>query len=103
MTDLVRIREGRILGGVCTGLAQRFNQDITLVRILTAAVVAFVPGGIFAYLVAWLAMPEQGASTSGLDTLVSQAKQWNSSRQNAAPGQPRQTTDTFDLYNDQRN
>ena len=35
--QLVRIPQGQIIGGVCTGLARYFNMDVTLVRIIVAA------------------------------------------------------------------
>lgn len=55
---LRRSREKKI-AGVCSGLAEYFNLDPTLVRI--AFVVATIASGgnfIFAYLVAWFIMPE---------------------------------------------
>lgn len=32
---LYKIREGRIISGVCAGLAEYFNIDVNLVRILS--------------------------------------------------------------------
>ncbi len=78
--ELVRIPEGQIIGGVCTGLARYFNADVTLVRLITAAAVVFTGVGPFAYLIAWLAIPKQGEDTSALASLVGQAKQWNGQR-----------------------
>src|SRR5438093_11951582 len=54
---------GRI-AGVCAGLADYLDTDITLVR-LVWVVLSVVPGavigGIVAYLAAWLVMPESAA------------------------------------------
>lgn len=53
-----RIREGKIIGGVCTGLAAYFNVDISIVRV-TVILLALVTQGIvfIAYLVAMLVVP----------------------------------------------
>jgi phage shock protein C len=64
---LVRLpSEGR-LAGVCAGLAAYLDVDVTLVRlgwvILTIFPGALI-GGLVAYLVAWLIMPE-GTATPG--------------------------------------
>jgi phage shock protein C len=55
---LMRKREGRQIAGVCAGLADFFDLDIALVRIITL-VCAIFGWGIVAYAVAWIAMPEQ--------------------------------------------
>jgi phage shock protein C len=58
---LVRPRQGRKIAGVCAGLAEYFDLDTTLVRVLWLVVTFFsalVPG-LIAYLVAWIVMPEE--------------------------------------------
>ncbi|MCF4120381.1 PspC domain-containing protein [Antribacter sp. KLBMP9083] len=58
---LSRPRQGRMIAGVCAGIARRFGWDPTLVRIL-AVVSLFLPGPqIIAYLVFWLLMPNDPA------------------------------------------
>ena len=54
-----RPREGRMLAGVCAGLAEQFGISVTIVR-LAFALGAFFSAGIFlvVYLALWLAMPE---------------------------------------------
>jgi len=57
----VRPRQGRKIAGVCAGLAEYFDLDTTLVRVLWLVVTFFsalVPG-LIAYLVAWIVMPEE--------------------------------------------
>jgi phage shock protein PspC (stress-responsive transcriptional regulator) len=55
--------QGR-LGGVCAGIADYFDADVTLIR-LGWVVLSIVPGalvgGILAYLAAWLLMPASSA------------------------------------------
>lgn len=52
--------DGKI-AGVCAGIADYFNTDVTLVR-LAWVVLSIVPGaiigGLIAYLVAWIVLPE---------------------------------------------
>ena len=58
---LARSRTEGKIAGVCAGLADYFEIDVVLVR-LTWVVLSIVPGfiigGVFAYLAAWLVMPE---------------------------------------------
>lgn len=53
-----RIREGSVIGGVCTGLAAYFNIDIVIVRI-AMVILALVTHGLvlIAYLIAMIAVP----------------------------------------------
>jgi signal transduction histidine kinase len=59
IAGLARRREGRLLGGVCAGIAGSVRADPTLVRLLFAFL-AFADGaGILAYAGAWLALPDE--------------------------------------------
>jgi phage shock protein C len=56
---LVRPKKGRILGGVALGLANYFNIDVVVVRIIWFLLL--LPGGlpgIIPYLILWLIIPE---------------------------------------------
>jgi phage shock protein C len=56
---LVRPREGRKLAGVCLGLGEYFDLDVTLVRVVWL-ITAFCTGvGFLGYLIAWIVMPEE--------------------------------------------
>jgi phage shock protein PspC (stress-responsive transcriptional regulator) len=58
-SQLVRPRDGRIIGGVCAGLARRFGWSPTGVRVLFV-VSCILPGPQFiAYLVMWLVIPSE--------------------------------------------
>lgn len=61
MTDLIRPRRGKIVAGVCAGLANRFNTSATLVRILFLASMLLPGPQILIYLVLWVIMPKQRA------------------------------------------
>lgn len=57
MSELRRPRTGRIIGGVCAALAQRFGWDVTIVRVLTVASL-FLPGPqLIIYVIAWIVIP----------------------------------------------
>lgn len=46
------------IAGVCSGVANYFNIDPTLVRIIWLLLVVACGVGLFAYLVCWLLMPK---------------------------------------------
>ena len=54
---LYRVQEGKLLGGVCKGLAEYFEIDVTIIRIAWVIVVCFAGVGLLAYLIALLVMP----------------------------------------------
>ena len=56
---LMRPRNDRKIAGVCAGVAEFFDLDVTLVRVVW--LLAFLLGGtgLVAYLVAWIVMPEE--------------------------------------------
>jgi len=62
---LRRPLEGRLLGGVAAGIAERTGLDVSLVRAVLV-VLALVTSGFVAaaYVIAWLLIPAQGADTS---------------------------------------
>jgi phage shock protein PspC (stress-responsive transcriptional regulator) len=54
---LVRPENGRILAGVCAGLAEWIGLDVTIIRLIFIAFV-FLPGpGLLIYLILWVIMP----------------------------------------------
>ncbi len=69
MNRLHRSKRNKVLLGVCGGLAEYFNIDATLVRII-CILIAFSGVGIFFYILAALIMPE--------DKGYSGSEQWNS-------------------------
>ena len=68
---LYRSVADRKLGGVCGGLAEYFDLDPTILRVLW--LLAFFLGGVggFAYIICWIAIPQAPAgyvSPSGVTT-----------------------------------
>lgn len=56
--QLFRSNENKILAGVCAGIAEYFEVDPTIVRIIWLLSI-FAGIGIIAYIVCWLVMPEK--------------------------------------------
>jgi phage shock protein PspC (stress-responsive transcriptional regulator) len=57
---LHRSRRHRVLGGVAAGIAETYGLDVALVRVLwVIAAVAWI--GVPAYVIAWIAIPEEGS------------------------------------------
>ena len=56
---LARPREGRMIAGVCAGLARRYGMPVFLVRVLMVA--AGISGfGLILYPALWVLMPKEG-------------------------------------------
>jgi phage shock protein PspC (stress-responsive transcriptional regulator) len=59
MNGLYRPRDGRMIAGVCAGLARRFDLNVTLVRVL-AVLSCLLPGPQFVvYLILWIMIPNE--------------------------------------------
>jgi phage shock protein C len=58
-TTLTRPQQGRVIAGVCAGLAQRFGWNANVVRLLFL-LSCLLPGPQFViYLVLWVIMPRR--------------------------------------------
>jgi phage shock protein C len=55
---LYRSRNQRMLAGVCGGLAEYFNVDTTLIRVLFLVLAVFGGSGLVIYVVMWLIVPD---------------------------------------------
>jgi phage shock protein C len=56
---LYRSRTNRQLAGVCGGLAQYFNIDATLIRVLFVVLAVLGGSGLVIYLVLWIIVPRE--------------------------------------------
>lgn len=56
---LKRNMTDKVLGGVCSGLADYFDIDTTLVRAVVATSIIFAGTGLGLYLVLWLVIPAE--------------------------------------------
>lgn len=57
MKKLFRLKTDKKVFGVCGGLAQYLNMDVTILRLIAAFLVIFWGAGLLAYLVAALVIP----------------------------------------------
>jgi phage shock protein C len=67
---LTRSRNEGKIAGICAGIANYFAVDVTLIRaawVVFSIVPGCLIGGVIAYLLAWLVMPEG----DGLDPVIS--------------------------------
>ena len=68
---LVRSTNDRKLAGVCAGLADYFDLDPTLIRILWVLAFFFAGTGLLAYVILWIAVPEGPTGTAAWATPAS--------------------------------
>ena len=59
MKKLYKIDEGKVIDGVCGGVAEYFNLDPTLVRIIWALLTIFGGWGLLAYIICAVLMPRE--------------------------------------------
>ena len=68
---LVRTRNGRLVAGVCSGIAEYAGIDATVVRLIFLAVSVITFGvGALIYLAAWIVIPEEGEDASIAENLI---------------------------------
>ena len=58
-TALVRPRQGRLIGGVCSALARRFGMSPTGVRVLFVLSMLLPGPQILLYVVLWVVIPSE--------------------------------------------
>ncbi|MGH8828208.1 MAG: PspC domain-containing protein [Jiangellaceae bacterium] len=56
---IYRSATDRKLAGVCGGLAQYFNVDATLIRVLFVVLALFGGSGLVLYLAMWIIIPNE--------------------------------------------
>lgn len=54
---LMRSSTDKKIGGVCAGLADYFDLDPTLIRVLWLLAVLFAGCGLLAYIILWIVLP----------------------------------------------
>ncbi len=56
---LVRPREGRIVAGVCAGLARRFGWNVTAVRVIAILSLVLPGSQLLIYAICWAVIPNE--------------------------------------------
>jgi phage shock protein C len=67
---LLRRRDGRLVAGVCAGLAAYLNVDVRLVRLAFGLFTVFYGLGALLYAIAWAVLPAEGQANSILTSFV---------------------------------
>jgi phage shock protein C len=68
---VLRLRDGRLVAGVCAGLAAYFKVDVNLVRLGFGVFTVVSFGlGILIYLTAWVILPEEDEDNSILESFI---------------------------------
>ncbi len=72
---LIRTRSGRIVAGVCSGIAAYAGIDANVIRAVFAALTVLT-GGFFGlvYLAAWIVIPEEGEDASIAENLINKTR-----------------------------
>jgi phage shock protein C len=61
---LVRVKDGRVLGGVIAGLGRRFGIDPWPARLLFVLLLLLIPGSqLLVYPILWILMPQTSEAT----------------------------------------
>ena len=55
---LYRSEKDSMIAGVCGGIAEYFDVDSTLIRLLTVIFVLLGGAGVVAYIIAWIIIPK---------------------------------------------
>ena len=55
----------RVIGGVCSGLADFFGVDVALMRIAFVIAFLFASFGFWLYIILWIVLPENGQQSFG--------------------------------------
>lgn len=57
-STLTRPQHGKVIAGVCAGLAQRFGWSVGLVRLLFVLSIIIPGSQVLVYIVLWIMMPK---------------------------------------------
>ena len=71
---LYRIQDGRVVAGVCAGLAAYFGVDPTLIRLAFALLTVFGGIGVLLYLGAWLVIPDETDGASIAESMINKRR-----------------------------
>ena len=71
---LYRSRSNRMIGGVCAGLAEYFNVDPTIVRLVFVLFALAGGPGLILYIIMAIVVPEEPV---GFDSIDKMKNDWN--------------------------
>lgn len=74
---LVRKRDGKMIAGVAAGIADYFEVDVNLIRVILVVTAIMGGFGLVVYLVMWILVPEEGSDRSMVDDVVDSVTEEN--------------------------
>jgi len=77
MKKLYRSRKDTKIAGVCGGIAEYFNVDSNIIRLLAVLTIFFGGGGIIAYIIAWIIIPLEPVKDESSDKHTSRSREEN--------------------------
>ena len=77
MKKLYRSRKDTKIAGVCGGIAEYFNVDSNIIRLLAVLTIFFGGGGIIAYIIAWIIIPLEPVKDESSDKQTSRSREKN--------------------------
>ena len=72
---LYRINEGKIFAGICTGIAEYANMDVTIVRLLWVLISCFAGAGLILYIVGIFIIPLKPEQENNNKTIIEEKKE----------------------------
>lgn len=82
---LYRSRRDRLLAGVCGGIAEYFEIDPILVRLLFVLLFFTAEAGVIAYVIAWIIIPEKPVEKEDAEVISSENQDERFSSEDEAP------------------
>lgn len=72
MKKIYRLEKGKKIAGICSGIADMYNFDVTLVRLclVFATILTGIWPGIVTYLVGWYLIPEKNELNNDISNVV---------------------------------
>jgi phage shock protein C len=80
---LYRSERNKTIGGVCSGLADYFNLDVSLIRIAFVLLLLFGGGGFLAYIILWIVVPAQPVDFTEADNTQVEDKKEDTTSNNS--------------------
>ena len=77
MKKLYRSRKDTKIAGVCGGIAEYFNIDSNIIRLLAVLTIFFGGGGIIAYIIAWIIIPLEPVEDESSDKQTTRSREEN--------------------------
>ena len=71
---LYRLKDGRVVAGVCAGLAASVGIDVTLIRLGFALLTVFGGLGVLLYLGLWIVVPDETDGVSIGESFAGQSR-----------------------------